>query len=846
MKRTVIGILAHVDAGKTTLSEAMLYCSGSIRTFGRVDHGNAYLDTFALERQRGITIFSKQAVLQLPELRITLLDTPGHVDFSAEMERTLDVLDCAILVISATAGIQSHTLTVWELLRQRKIPTLLFVNKMDLPGADRAQVLADLHKNLGDGVMDVLAPDLEEAAMCDEALLEEYLDSGTLAEASLIAASARCALFPCWFGAALKLEGVEEFLDGLSRYAPAGPAGNDFGAMVFKVSRDDQGTRLTHLKVTGGVLRVRDTLSGSDWAEKVTQLRVYSGAKYTPVEEALPGDVVAVVGLSRTTAGLGLGSEAHGAPPTLSPVLTYNVQLPALSDIHTALSQFRQLEEEQPELHVDFDQRTQQLQVQLMGPVQLEILQQQLLDRFGLSVTFDQGAILYRETIADTVEGVGHYEPLRHYAEVHLLLEPGQRGSGIHLSSACSEDELDRNWQRLILTHLMEKQHLGVLTGSPITDVSITLVAGKAHLKHTEGGDFRQATYRAVRQGLMQAKSVLLEPWYSFRLEVPQSGVGRAMTDLQRMNAELDPPVTLGETTVLTGAVSVAALGDYSREVAAYTKGLGRFTCTVKGYSPCADQDAVVRAIGYQPESDLDNTPDSVFCSHGAGTVVKWDQVPAHMHLPSVLKPVKEPDPWQIQAERYVRMAATDKELMAIFERTYGPIQRDKKTAMRPASSAASKPYRGVPQLPGPEYVLVDGYNIIFAWNELKAIAETDLDQARQRLVDILRNYQAFRSCPVILVFDAYKVKNNPGSVETLGGLSIVYTKEAETADMYIEKVTHELGRKHQVRVATSDGLEQMIILSHGALRVSASNFYEEVQMVDRSIAEFLSGQVQS
>ena len=846
MKRTVIGILAHVDAGKTTLSEAMLYCSGSIRTFGRVDHGNAYLDTFALERQRGITIFSKQAILQLPELRITLLDTPGHVDFSAEMERTLDVLDCAILVISATAGVQSHTRTVWELLRRRKIPTFLFVNKMDLPGAERAQVLANLQKELGDGVMDVLDPDQEAVAMCDDALLEEYLDSGSLSEASLVAAAARCALFPCWFGAALKLEGVEAFLDGLSRYVPASPAGKDFGGKVFKISRDDQGARLTHLKVTGGVLRVRDTLSGSDWAEKVTQLRVYSGAKYTAVEEALPGDVVAIVGLTRTAAGLGLGSEAQGGPPTLTPVLTYNVRLPAGSDVHTALSQLRQLEEEQPELHVDFDQRTQQLRVQLMGPVQLEILQQQLSDRFGLSVTFDQGAILYRETIADTVEGVGHYEPLRHYAEVHLLLEPGQRGSGIRLATACSEDDLDRNWQRLILTHLMEKKHLGVLTGSPITDISITLMAGKAHLKHTEGGDFRQATYRAVRQGLMQARSVLLEPWYSFRLELPQSSVGRAMTDLQRMNGELDPPVTLGDNTVLTGSVSVAALGDYPRQVAAYTRGLGRFTCTVKGYAPCADQEAVVRAIGYEPEADLDNTPDSVFCSHGAGTVVKWDQVQAHMHLPSVLKPVKEPDPWQVQAERYVRMAATDKELMAIFERTHGPIQRDKKTAMRPARAAASKPYRGVPQLPGPEYVLVDGYNIIFAWDELKAIAETDLEQARGRLVDILRNYQAFRSCPVILVFDAYKVKNNPGSVETLGGLSIVYTKEAETADMYIEKVTHELGRKHQVRVATSDGLEQMIILSHGALRVSASNFYEEVQMVDRSIAEFLSGQVQS
>ena len=841
MKRTVIGILAHVDAGKTTLSEAMLYISGSIRSFGRVDHGDAFLDTFALERQRGITIFSKQALLTLDGLQAALLDTPGHVDFSAEMERTLDVLDCAIVVISGPAGVQSHTLTLWRLLRQRKIPTFVFVNKMDLPSPSRAEILDDLRRSLGEGFADFSDPDPEALAMGSEELLEEYLETGSVSQEALARAIQQGTLFPCWFGAALRLEGVEAFLDGLVRYAPAAQSGGPFGAKVFKISRDEQGVRLTHLKVTSGSLRVRDTLSGEGWTEKITQLRVYSGAKFQTVDEAFPGDVVAAVGLTRTLPGLGLGAEAQGQPPALEPVLTYRVVLPEGCDIHKALSQFRQLEEEDPQLHVDWNQQLQELRVRLMGPVQLEILHQLLLDRFGLEVSFSQGGILYKETIAAAVEGVGHYEPLRHYAEVHLLLEPAPRGSGLKIQTACREDDLDRNWQRLILTHLLEKQHLGVLTGSPITDLTITLVSGKAHLKHTEGGDFRQATYRAVRQGLMQAKSILLEPWYDFRLELPQASVGRAMTDLNQMDARLDPPETLGEMAVLTGAAPVAALQDYPQTVTAYTRGLGRFSCALRGYEPCQNQEAVVSALAYDPEADLENSPDSVFCSHGAGFVVKWDQVPQYMHLPSVLNPPKEEPPLRDLAAEYCAMVATDKELLQIFERTYGPIKREAAQALRPARHALrDKTYKASPQPQGPEYVLVDGYNIIFAWDELKQTAQDSLELARSQLIDRLRNYQGFRQCPVIVVFDAYKVKGNPGSVERFGDFSVVYTKEAETADMYIEKVTHELGRKHRVRVATSDGLEQIIILGHGALRVPASSFHQEVQQVEAAIRDFL------
>ena len=848
MRRTVMGILAHVDAGKTTLAEAMLYSAGELRTLGRVDHGNAFLDTFTLERQRGITIFSKQAMLSLKDLQITLLDTPGHVDFSAEMERTLAVLDCAILVIGGTAGVQSHTRTLWRLLRQRNIPTFLFVSKMDLPGADRETILRELHDTLSPNIADLSQPDWEEIALCDECLLNELLEHGNISSPTLSEAIARCTLFPVWFGAALKLEGIQAFLEGLAQYAPETPARETFSASVFKIARDAQGVRETHLKVTGGVLRPRQAISGPGWSEKVTQLRVYSGAKFRPVEEAFPGDVVAAVGLSHTMPGMGLGDQAHSMPPELVPVMTYRVLLPETCPLPRALEQIRQLEEEEPQLHVDFDSLRQEIRLQIMGPIQLEVLKELLLSRFDLAVEFGQGSILYRETIAQPVEGVGHYEPLRHYAEVHLLLEPLPRGSGLSFDTACSENELDRNWQRLILTHLGEKQHLGVLTGSPIADMKITLLSGKAHLKHTEGGDFRQATYRAVRQGLMRAKSVLLEPWYDFRLELPRENMGRAMTDLQRLGAELLPLEDGGQRIVLSGRAPVSALGDYPQEVTAYTHGLGQLTCTFGGYAPCADQDSVVASFNYQPEADLDNSPDSVFCVHGAGTTVKWSQVFAHMHLPAAYRPkVEEPSSREAVARRYQSMVATDKELISIFERTYGPVRQDRWRVEPPAASAAApKPHRGTPPPAGPEYLLVDGYNIIFAWPELKFLAKDSLDAARDRLIDLMRNYQSFRQQPVILVFDAYKVKGNPGSVERFGGLSVVYTKEAQTADMYIERLSYDLSKKHRVRVATSDGLEQIIILGHGALRISASSFEAEVQQVLASIRSYLANPEQN
>ncbi len=841
IKRSVIGILAHVDAGKTTLSEAMLYTAGSLRIMGRVDHGDAFLDTFSLERQRGITIFSKQAVLQMPELQVTLLDTPGHVDFSAEMERTLDVLDCAILVVSGSSGVQSHTLTVWKLLRQRNIPTLLFVNKMDLPGTEQKSVLRDLKRQLSERICVLPPKDSEELALCDEELLEEFLNSGTVSEASVTNAVQQGRLFPAWFGSALKLQGVSEFMDALAQYAPRCRGKKEFGARVYKISRDEQNQRMSHMKITGGVLRVRDTLPDG---EKVTQLRVYSGAKYQTAEEALPGDVVAVLGPGKTYAGQGIGAEASSEEAAaIMPVLTYRVILPEEADLMRSLAQLRQLEEEEPQLHVEFDSRRKEIRVGIMGSVQLEILKELLLERFALSVEFDQGSILYRETIASTVEGVGHYEPLRHYAEVHLLLEPGERGSGLAFSSACSEDQLDRNWQRLILTHLMEKQHLGVLTGSPITDMKITLIAGKAHVKHTEGGDFRQATYRAVRQGLMQAESILLEPWYALHLEVPQESVGRAMSDLQRMGAELSPPETTGDTAVLEGTVAVSAFGDYPQKITAYTHGLGQISLTVHGYAPCLNQDAMVTELGYDPEKDVDNSADSIFCDHGAGSLVKWNEVPEYMHLPGVLKPPAPEEPErEVLGRRYKALAATDKELMQIFERTYGPVHRDRMQAMRTQkSSGASKPYKAAPIPQGPEYILVDGYNMIFAWPFLKTLAAQDLNAARDQLVDILRNYQSYRQCPVILVFDAYKVKGNPGSVEHYGDLSVVYTKEAQTADSYIERLSYDLGKKHRVRVATSDGMEQIIILGHGALRTPASAFLREVEDVMEDIRSFLS-----
>ena len=855
MDKLVVGILAHVDAGKTTLSEGLLYTCGRLKKLGRVDHQDAFLDTDPMERARGITIFSKQAVLPVDGAELTLLDTPGHADFSSEMERTLQVLDCAILVISGTDGVQGHTHTLWRLLERYGVPTFLFVNKMDLAGADKAALLAGLKAGLDEGCVDFTAPAAERdeaAALCGEDALERYLEDGALDGDTLTALIARRRLFPCWFGSALKLEGVAEFLQGLVAYAPRPRYGPDFAARVFKISRDNQGNRLTWMKLTGGALRVKEALSGPGWTEKADQLRVYSGSRFQTVDEAQAGSVVAVTGLSRTAAGEGLGAEAEALPPALEPVLIYQVLLPEGQDPHAALGKLLLLEEEDPQLHLVWNERLREIHIQLMGEVQLEILQALAAQRFGLAITFGPGGIVYRETIAAPVEGVGHYEPLRHYAEVHLLLEPLPRGSGLELAAACPQDMLDGNWQRLVLTHLAEKPHLGVLTGSPITDVRITLVAGRAHLKHTGGGDFRQATYRAVRQGLMQAQSILLEPWYDFRLELPAPQVGRAMTDLQQMGAQLSPPETAGEEAVLTGAVAVSALGDYAREVAAYTQGRGRLLCSLRGYAPCADQDAVLASVDYDPTADLDNSPDSVFCSHGAGVIVPWDEVPARAHVSSGLDlgPEKEEPAGRSDTRRASVYAGTieqDKELQAIFERTYGPMKRrafiPPKDPRRPAPTAEAEQEKRTirEQFSGPEYLLVDGYNIIFAWDELKAIARDNLDAARKQLCDLLSNYRGFRKCEVIAVFDAYKVKGGQGSVEKYHDIHVVYTKEAETADAYIERATYEIGRRHRVRVATSDGPEQLIILGHGALRLSASAFRQEVEQVEGQIADILA-----
>ena len=839
-----------MDAGKTTLSEGLLYTCGRLKKLGRVDHKDAFLDTDPMERERGITIFSKQAILPLEGAEITLLDTPGHADFSAEMERTLQVLDCAILVISGTDGVQGHTHTLWKLLERYGVPTFLFINKMDLAGADRDALLTELKSKLDEGCVDFAAPAeqiQEQAAVCDEDALERYLEDGALDDGALTALIAKRKLFPCWFGSALKLEGVAEFLQGLEHYAPRPRYGPDFAARVFKISRDSQGARLTWMKITGGSLKVKALLSGPGWEEKADQLRIYSGAKFQAVDEAAAGTVCAVTGLSATAAGEGLGAEAEALPPALEPVLTYQVVLPAGQDPHTALQKLKQLEEEDPQLHLVWNERLGELHVQLMGEVQLEILQRLIAERFGMEVSFGQGGIVYRETIAGAVEGVGHYEPLRHYAEVHLLMEPLPRGSGLVLTSACPQDMLDINWQRLVLTHLAERSHPGVLTGSPITDMKITLVAGRAHLKHTEGGDFRQATYRAVRQGLMEAESILLEPWYNFRLEVPAEQVGRALSDLQRMHGRVEPPETAGDMAVLTGSAPVEQLRDYGREVAAYTRGRGRLSCTSGGYAPCHNQDEVVAAMGYDPERDVENPPGSVFCAHGAGYNVKWDEVKAHAHVDSGLRlgeepPEEEAAPPRPRPQSYAGSLEQDKELQAIFERTYGKVERNAfRPQPRPArTSLDDKKYSIKAQDRGPEYLLVDGYNIVFAWDELKAAAKENLDAARQMLMDILSNYQGFKKNVVILVFDAYKVPRSVQDVTRYHNIYVVYTKEAETADAYIERATYEIGRHHRVRVATSDGAEQLIILGHGALRLSASTFRAEVEQVTGQIAAIL------
>ena len=843
MKRLTIGILAHVDSGKTTLSEGLLYCAGMLRKLGRVDHGDAFLDTHALEKSRGITIFSKQARLLYGDCEFTLLDTPGHVDFSAEAERTLSVLDYALLVVSGSEGIQPHTETLFKLLCRYGVPTFVFINKMDISHLSRQELMGGL-KRLGDGFID-FSDDVPKdefydgLAMCSEDMMEQYLDTGTVPADTIRQSIRQRQVFPCFFGSALKLEGIKELLAGLEEYTTEPPRGDEFGARIFKISDDPQGARLTHMKITSGCLKVKDVLHGSGWAEKADQIRIYSGAKYQTVDQAPAGMVCAVTGLTAAHPGDGLGAEAGAPSPVLEPVLAYRAVLPEGVDAHKALSALRKLEDADPALHVAWNEGLQEIRVQLMGEVQLEIVQSLLKERFGLDIGFDQGGILYKETITSTVEGVGHYEPLRHYAEVHLLLQPLEAGGGLVFSTGCKEDELDKNWQRLILTHLKEKTHLGVLTGSPITDMSITLVAGKAHLKHTEGGDFRQATYRALRQGLMQAESRLLEPWYSFSLQVPQECVGRAMNDLQAMGASFDPPEQRQEDAVISGTAPVIKLQGYPAVLTGYTKGRGRLSCEGARYLPCHNSDEVIAAIGYDPESDTDNPADSVFCSHGAGHTVKWNAVFDNMHIPAVLRPKSEPEH---EHAAPILSKSDEEELIRIYERTYGPIRSNPIAAFRPSVSVQSQGFR-LPEATetGPEYLLVDGYNIIFAWDDLAAIAKEDMDLARSRLVNLMCNYRGLHRCEVILVFDAYRIKGNTGSVETVNNISVVYTKEAETADSYIERTTHELSKNYRVQVATSDRMEQLIIIGNGAMRISADAFRKEVDRTEAAMRELMA-----
>lgn len=858
MKKIAVGILAHVDSGKTTLSEALMYCSGNITKLGRVDHRDSFLDTFSLERDRGITIFSKQAVMKYNDTEFTLLDTPGHIDFSAEAERTLQVLDYAILVISGTNGVQSHTATLWKLLKRYNVPCFIFVNKMDLDGADKLAVMAQLRTNLDENCIDFTYRNTdafrENVAVCDEQMLEKYYETESIEKADLIRAIKERKLFPCMFGSALKLDGVREFLTLLDEYTQMPDYPSEFGAKAFKIANDNQGNRLTFMKVTGGSLKVREVLKSDKNvnAEKVNRIRVYSGEKFTAIDEAAAGTVCAVTGITFAKSGDGLGIESDSDLPMLEPVLTYKVDLTDGTDPHTALAKLKILENEDPQLNVVWNSRLAEIQIQLMGEIQLEVLKSIIFERFGMTVEFSTGNIIYKETIENTVEGVGHFEPLKHYAEVHLLIKPLKRGSGIIINSRCKEDLLDRNWQRLILTHLHEKTHLGVLTGSPITDVEITLVSGRAHAKHTEGGDFRQATYRAVRQGLRSAKSVLLEPVYEFTLEVPNENIGRAMSDIQRMNGTFLSPESRGDVTVLSGTCPVSEMGSYTKEVMQYTHGKGKLACILKGYEPCHNAEEVIESIGYDCDADLENPCGSVFCSHGAGYNVPWNEVAQHMHLPSILEPVKEDSVSTNSKNAFEKcknqddVFALDKELMQIFEQTYGPITRKKApekrkvTAVSAIDKAAEKLMKN-PQYNGTEYLLVDGYNVIFAWEHLKELTERSLDGARQVLINILCNYQGYSKCNLILVFDAYRVKGQYREVETVNGISIVYTKEAETADMYIEKVSHKLAKNNRVRVVTSDALEQMIILGNGALRVSSLAFLKEVRQAEEEIRNIIN-----
>lgn len=892
MKKLVVGILAHVDSGKTTLSEAMLYTAGKIRKLGRVDHKDAYLDTDAQERERGITIFSKQAVFTYDGMEITLLDTPGHVDFSAEMERTLQVLDYAILVINGMDGVQSHTDTLWKLLKRYEIPTFIFVNKMDMEGTDKDAVFQNIRKKLDGDCVDFSSGDRDEQiAMADERLLDTYLDSGMVEVEDIIEAILDRKIFPCFWGSALKLSGVQELLDAMNTYMVMPAYNAEFGGRIFKISRDAKGERLTYMKVTGGSLKCREQIEGTEG--KVNQIRIYSGARYETVEEASAGTVCAVTGLGETSAGQGVGCEQENVFAGLEPVLSYKVSYPEDKDAVVVLRDIRQLEEEEPELHVEFAQETGEIFVKVMGQVQLQVLTQIVKDRFGYLISFGMGRIIYKETLAEPVMGVGHFEPLRHYAEVHLLMEPLEPGSGMQFDTICSEDVLDKNWQRLILTHLEEKEYRGVLTGAPITDMKITVTAGRAHQKHTEGGDFRQATYRAVRQGLMMGECRLLEPVYAFRLEIPTEMTGRAMNDITRMHGRFAQPEIEGEMSILTGTAPVATMQEYQQDVTAYTRGQGKLSCTLQGYEPCHNEDEVLAASTYDPELDLANPASSVFCAHGAGYIVDWYDVYDMMHvkgdpgfalagMEDVLRNITS-EPTEADEDNRKRMARErqdagapvydEKELEDIFVRTYGSNSRENaaynkagfnrynksvseadwyvkkaaehgksKTTGAQTLSAGSKTADTGIARPGAyrkqkgekEYLLVDGYNVIFAWDDLKALAAVNIDSARDKLIDIMSNYQGYVGCELILVFDAYKVKQNPGSITKHGNIHVVYTKEAETADMYIEKTTHELGRKYKVTVASSDGLEQLIIMGQGALRMSSRGLREEVERVNQ------------
>lgn len=856
MNKLTMGILAHVDCGKTTLSEALLFESGAIRNLGRVDHKNSHLDNYELERKRGITIFSKQAHINTENFEITLVDTPGHVDFSAETERAVSVLDVAVILVSASSGVQSHTETLWSLLRKYNIPTIIFVNKMDLSNADEDTLMSGIRKRLSPNAVPFTHfSNQEELAMCSEKLMDKYLDEQNISDNDIKESINDCLLFPCLFGSALKLEGTKQLLSFIDKYVLPPSYSDEFGARAFRITHTESGERLTHLKITGGSLSVKSFIeykdcNGNILNEKVEQIRIYNSDKYSSVEAVSAGDICALTGISCMQSGTAVGFEKDCFTPVLTPILNYKVILPKGIDSHTAIAKLRILEAEDPTLKVTFNESLQEIHVLLMGEIQLEIIKHQITQRFGFDVDFGEGSIVYLETISKAVEGIGHYEPLRHYSEVHLLMSPLERGTGLIFDSDCDTDFLERNWQRLILSHLEEKTHLGVLTGSPITDMKITLVSGRAHKKHTEGGDFRQATYRAVRQGLMKADSVLLEPWYSYEITVPGENIGRVMTDVQKMSGTMNIPETIDNYSVLKGTAPVSEMRTYPAELSGFTHGLGRINLKLCGYKECHNQQEITDAACYNPEADIENSPDSIFCSGGAAVFVKWSDVENHMHLDSIFNINKEELEYKKEIKRkaaeYCSAVATDKELMQIFERTYGPIKKreEPKTKFNPSVSkplskhTAQKPSH-MPT--GPEYLLIDGYNIIFAWDEMKKSASSNLEHARNELIERLCNYQGFSKQEIILVFDAYKVHKNPGTVEDFRNIKVVYTKEAETADTYIEKTAHKLSKNHIVRVATSDGPEQMIILGSGALRVPANSFIKEVTDAEKAIRDYIS-----